>query len=347
MADTLRHATGRPVRAYHAGLDPEVRRRNQADFVASEDMVICATVAFGMGIDKPDVRFVAHAGLPKSIEAYYQETGRAGRDGDPAVAHLFWGAEDFARARQRIGEVEPARQPGERQRLNALGALAETAGCRRRILLAHFGEAPPQSCGNCDNCLSPPNAIDATETARKYLSAVFRTGQSFGATYVEEVLTGKSSERSLMNGHEALSVWNIVDGDEIAMLKPVGRALLLRDALRTNHHGGLEFGPAARGLIKGEDSLKLVIPPKRARRKRGDQAANPVNDPLFEALRTRRRELAQEAGVPPYVIFHDSVLREMAAVRPATLHALGRLTGIGQRKLDAYGEPFLKVIRDN
>lgn len=347
LAATLREATGRPVRAYHAGLDPEIRRRNQAAFVASEDMVIVATVAFGMGIDKPDVRFVAHAGLPKSIEAYYQETGRAGRDGDPAVAHLFWGAEDFARARQRIAEVELQRQPGERQRLNALGALAETAGCRRRILLAHFGESPPATCGNCDNCLSPPNAIDATETARKYLSAVFRTGQSYGATYVEEVLTGKSSERSLMNGHEALSVWSIVDGEEAAMLKPVGRALLLRDALRTNPHGGLEFGPAARGLIKGEDTLKLVIPPKRARRRRGDQAADPVNDPLFEALRTCRRELAQEAGVPPYVIFHDSVLREMAATRPASLSALGRLTGVGQRKLDAYGEPFLRVIREH
>ncbi|MDF2493466.1 DNA helicase RecQ [Sphingomonas sp.] len=346
LADSLRQATGRPVRAYHAGLDAEIRRRNQAAFVASEDMVIVATVAFGMGIDKPDVRFVAHAGLPKSIEAYYQETGRAGRDGDPAVAHLFWGAEDFARARQRIAEVEPQRQPGERQRLNALGALAETAGCRRRILLAHFGEQPPATCGNCDNCLSPPNAIDATETARKYLSAVFRTGQSYGATYVEEVLTGKSSERSLMNGHEALSVWNIVDGDETTLLKPVGRALLLRDALRTNPHGGLEFGPAARGLIKGEDNLKLVMPPKRARRRRGDQAANPVNDPLFEALRTCRRELALEAGVPPYVIFHDSVLREMAATRPTSLSALGRLTGVGQRKLDAYGEPFLRVIRE-
>ena len=347
LADSLRQATGRPVRAYHAGLDAEIRRRNQAAFVASEDMVIVATVAFGMGIDKPDVRFVAHAGLPKSIEAYYQETGRAGRDGDPAVAHLFWGAEDFARARQRIAEVEPQRQPGERQRLNALGALAETAGCRRRILLAHFGEHPPATCGNCDNCLSPPNAIDATETARKYLSAVFRTGQSYGATYVEEVLTGKSSERSLMNGHEALSVWNIVDGDETTLLKPVGRALLLRDALRTNPHGGLEFGPAARGLIKGEDTLKLVMPPKRARRRRGDQAANPVNDPLFDALRTRRRELAQEAGVPPYVIFHDSVLRDMARMRPASRASLGMLTGVGQRKLDAYGDAFLRVIREN
>ena len=339
-------STGRPVRAYHAGLDPAVRAANQAAFVASEDMVICATVAFGMGIDKPDVRFVAHAGLPKSIEGYYQETGRAGRDGDPSVAHLFWGADDFARARQRIGEVEPHRQPSERARLSALGALVETAGCRRRILLAHFGEDAPETCGNCDNCLSPPAAVDATETARKYLSAVFRTGQMFGAGYVEDVLTGKSSERSLMNGHEALSVWNIVDAEEAPLLKPVGRALLLRDALRTNPHGGLEFGPSARAILKDGEALSLVLPPKRERRRKGGAAPNPVGDPLFEALRAKRRELAADAGVPPYVVFHDSVLREMAAARPTSRAALGRLTGVGQRKLDTYGDSFLQVIRD-
>ena len=340
--------TGRPTRAYHAGLDAGIRAKNQADFVASEDMVICATVAFGMGIDKPDVRFVTHAALPKSIEGYYQETGRAGRDGDPAVAHLFWGAEDFSKARARIGEVEPERQAGERARLTALGALVETAGCRRAILLRHFGEDPPERCGNCDNCLNPPAAIDATETARKFLSAVFRTGQMFGVGYIEEVLTGRSSERSLMNGHERLSVWGIVNGEETALLKPVARALLLRDALRTNAHGGLEFGPGARALIKGEAELRLVLPPKRERRRRGGSGAtaNPVGDPLFEALREKRRDLAREAQVPPYIVFADAVLREMAALKPASLAQMSNISGVGAKKLEAYGDAFLQVIRD-
>lgn len=340
--------SGRPTRAYHAGLDPAVRARNQADFVASEDMVICATVAFGMGIDKPDVRFVAHAGLPKSIEAYYQETGRAGRDGDPSVAHLFWGAEDFVRARQRIAEVEPERQPGERHRLQALGALVETGGCRRRILLRHFGEELAEDCGNCDNCLGSSDAVDATELARKFLSAVFRTGQMFGHGYIEQVLLGQSTDRSLQNGHEALSVWGIVDADEAALIKPVGRALALRDAIRANEHGGLEFGPGARGLLKGGDTLSVIVPPKRERRSKraAPVGANPADNPLFEALRERRRDLAKEAGVPPYVIFHDSTLRDMAAQRPSSPQQLAMLSGIGARKLEAYGDAFLQVIRD-
>ncbi|MCH7860250.1 DNA helicase RecQ [Sphingomonas sp. NPDC092331] len=348
LAEKLAAETGRPVLPYHAGLDPAVRRRNQAAFVASEEMVIVATVAFGMGIDKPDVRFVAHAGLPKSIEAYYQETGRAGRDGDPAVAHLFWGADDFARARQRIGEVEPQRQPGERARLTALGALVETATCRRRILLRHFGEEPAEQCGNCDNCLSPPAAIDATVTAQKFLSAVFRTGMLFGTGYIESILLGQSSERSLTNGHENLSVFGIVDGEEAALIKPVARALLLRDALRANEHGGLEFGPEARSILKGGATVALVLPPKRERKRRGGKsgAPNPVGNPLFEALRAKRREIAQETGLPPYVIFHDSVLRDMAMLKPDSIAAMGNISGVGARKLDAYGDAFLQVIRE-
>jgi ATP-dependent DNA helicase RecQ len=337
---------GRPARAYHAGLDPSIRARNQRDFVASEDMVMVATIAFGMGIDKPDVRFVAHAGLPKSIEAYYQETGRAGRDGDPAVAQLFWGAEDFARARKRLGEVDDTRVAGERTRLTALAQLVETSACRRAILLRHFGETPPDRCGNCDNCLNPPATVDVTTVARKLLSAAFRTEMRFGVGHLLDILAGRDTEKVISNSHNALSVFGIADEEELKLVRPVARVLIAQDALRADDYGGLSFGPAARAILKGEESVGLVVQPKRERKRKRADAQEYPHDPLFEALRAKRREIAKERGVPPYVIFHDSTLREMAGLHPTTLASLAQVTGVGEAKREAYGDAFLEVLRN-
>ena len=334
---------GRPARHYHAGLEPQVRARNQAAFVHSEEMVVAATVAFGMGIDKPYVGLVAHAAIPKSIEAYYQETGRAGRDGEPAEAWLLWAAQDFARARQRIEqEVPPERRQAERERLNALAMFVEATGCRRAILLRHFGEDPPEECGNCDNCLEPPQTIDATEVARKLLSAAFRTEMRFGVAHLAEVLAGSDSEKVRSFGHHRLSVFGIASAEELALVRPAARALIARDALRAGAYGGLSFGPAARPILKGEQELHIAVPPQR-RRQRRDRQAGPT-DPLFEALREARRALAADAGVPPYVVFHDSTLREIAAARPRSLSELARVNGVGETKLARYGDAVLAAV---
>ena len=352
LAEKLSAATGRRVLPYHAGLDPAVRAANQAAFVASEDIVMVATVAFGMGIDKPDVRFVAHAGVPKSIEAYYQETGRAGRDGDASLALMLWAADEFARARQRLSEVEEHRRAGERTRLAALANLVETAGCRRALLLRHFGEVPPEKCGNCDNCLEAPGVVDATTLAQKLLSAAYRTGQAFGFGHLEKVLTGIGDERISQRGHDQLSVFGIVPAEEAHLLRPLVRALQARGSLVPTEHGGLALGGDARDILKGDVPvlIALAAKPERtrsagSRRRDKSGGVNPLGDPLFEALRELRREIASEAGVPPYVVFHDSTLREMAACRPATLAALGGVSGVGSRKLETYGDALLGVIR--
>ncbi len=344
--------TGRDAAFYHAGLDPDRRAAVQAAFVASETMVMVATIAFGMGIDKPDVRFVIHAGLPKSIEAYYQETGRAGRDGDPAEAHLFWGMGDFARARQWLSEVEPERIAQEQARLNSLAALVETPECRRAVLLRHFGEHPPAQCGNCDNCENPPDMVDASELARKLLSAVYRTGQSFGIGHIEKVLRGANDDRIMARGHDRLSVFGIVAQPEVGLLRPLARTLVARGMLAANEHGGLMLGPAARPVLKGEIRVSMAEPPAPSRRARrgGDaagRAANPIGNPLFEALRAKRKALAAEHGIPAYVIFHDSVLRDIAHQHPETLDEMSRISGVGAKKLETWGADFVAVVREH
>jgi len=344
---------GRAALPYHAGLDGDVRQRHQARFLREEGLIMVATIAFGMGIDKPDVRFVAHLNLPKSIEAYYQETGRAGRDGLPADAWMVYGLDDVIMLRQLIENTDAGDdyKRAARHKLEALLGLCDLTGCRRQALLAYFDETLAEPCGNCDNCLEPPATWDGTVAAQQALSCVYRTGQRFGANYLIAVLRGKADGRILDNRHDQVSTYGI--GVELSETewRTVFRQLLVCGYLYCDieQHGALRLTEQCRPLLRGEIGLSLrktqkaeKIPKQKAQ----SPGLRPEDQSLWEALRELRRRLAKAQGVPPYVIFHDSTLEEMVRRRPLTLEAFCLISGVGERKLERYGQAFVDVIRD-
>ncbi len=336
---------------YHAGLSSSMRAEHQRRFLREDGVVIVATIAFGMGIDKPDVRFVAHLDLPKSIEGYYQETGRAGRDGEPAEAWMVYGLQDVVRLRQMVDDSEADEQHKriERGKLDALLGWCEVTACRRRSLLAHFGEQRETDCGNCDVCLFPPKTWDATVAAQKLLSCVYRTGQRFGAVHVIDVLVGKTTAKTAQHGHEALSTFGIGADFDTGKWRSVIRQLLVRGFLKVDveRYGALVLTPDSRPLLRGEIELNLredAAKPKRSRPSRRDATVAAGDQALWQALRECRKRIADENGVPPYVVFHDSTLLDMLDRRPATPAELLAVSGVGQTKLERYGEHFLAVL---
>ena len=344
---------------YHAGLDATARARHQERFLREDGVIIVATIAFGMGIDKPDVRFVAHLDLPKSLEAYYQETGRAGRDGKPSTAWMVYGLQDVIKLRQMLEASQGNDQfkRVERQKLDAMLGLCEVTRCRRQVLLRYFGDELEQPCGNCDTCLTPPETWDGTVAVQKALSCVYRTGQRFGVNYLIDVLRGSENERILQSGHQAISTYGI--GTELTAneWKSVFRQLVANGYLRADPegYGALQLTEQCRPLLKGEQAIELRKDPvakkssssRSAGKRSGPAIREQITDQAgWDALRACRKELADKQGVPPYVIFHDTTLFDMLERRPETLEQLAEVSGVGAAKLEKYGEVFLQTLRE-
>lgn len=353
-------AEGIPALAYHAGMPGHERDANQDRFIAEDGLVMCATIAFGMGVDKPDIRFVCHHDLPGSIESYYQEIGRAGRDGDPAEALLLFGADDIKLRRDLIESSgkSPEQKRIEHMRLNQLLALVETGDCRRQGLLAYFGETRHDPCGNCDRCISPVARVDGTVAAQKFLSAMVRTGQRFGAEHLISILRGEMSERIGKLSHDRLPTFGVGKEHTKAEWRSIARQMMAADILRSDleGHGGLIPGEHARAVLKGERKVELVRDPKVATTAKLRRESSSTSDgavlsdadqEVYERLRKLRAQMAAKRGVPPYVIFSNRTLREMATARPAGLDAMGGLYGVGARKLEEFGPAFLKALDGN